>query len=238
MVRIRQYPTYDTCTSSNSSSPGRLCNYWVKCNHILQNFPFAYLNKIGYLDADLKFNIAVRANNAIWLAVPQIIWCQSDPWGVFLRSYKHNWTRTVHSEHLMVPYKFYPDLKLKMAVTTWQILTHNKIYCYFCRNYENYFAKALKVRRLISEDFKRVFASGVDVLLTPTTLTTAPTFSSFTQRDNRTNTEEQDVFTQSANMAGTLEIIINRLHFSLKFCFRVINIKYYLFYVILHTFGV
>lgn len=70
------------------------------------------------------------------------------------------------------------------------------------QNYENYFAKALKVRRLISEDFKRVFASGVDVLLTPTTLTTAPTFSSFTQRDNRTNTEEQDVFTQSANMAG------------------------------------
>ena len=70
------------------------------------------------------------------------------------------------------------------------------------QNYEKYFAKALKIRRLISEDFKRVFASGVDVLLTPTTLTTAPTFSSFTQRDNRTNTEEQDVFTQSANMAG------------------------------------
>lgn len=90
---------------------------------------------------------------------------------------------------------------------------------YFCRNYEKYFAKALKIRRLISEDFKRVFASGVDVLLTPTTLTTAPTFSSFTQRDNRTNTEEQDVFTQSANMAGMLEIIINRLQCGLRTAF-------------------
>jgi Asp-tRNA(Asn)/Glu-tRNA(Gln) amidotransferase A subunit family amidase len=53
-----------------------------------------------------------------------------------------------------------------------------------------------------------VFASGVDVLLTPTTLTTAPTFSSFTQRDNRTNTEEQDVFTQSVIIENILKTFL------------------------------
>ncbi|XP_052090708.1 glutamyl-tRNA(Gln) amidotransferase subunit A, mitochondrial-like isoform X2 [Mytilus californianus] len=76
------------------------------------------------------------------------------------------------------------------------------------QNYEKYFAKAMKVRRLISEDFKKVFASGVDVLLTPTTLTTAPTYKWFTERDNRTASEEQDIFTQPVNMAGVPAITV------------------------------
>ena len=39
--------------------------------------------------------------------------------------------------------------------------------------YDAYYNKALKVRALIKSDFEKVFASGVDVVITPTTPTTA-----------------------------------------------------------------
>ncbi|XP_049880697.1 glutamyl-tRNA(Gln) amidotransferase subunit A, mitochondrial [Pectinophora gossypiella] len=72
------------------------------------------------------------------------------------------------------------------------------------QNYEKYFIKALQLRRLISDDFKKVFKGdgAVDILLTPTTLTDAPTFEEFSSKHNRDQCAFQDYCTQPANMAG------------------------------------
>ncbi|XP_055333723.1 glutamyl-tRNA(Gln) amidotransferase subunit A, mitochondrial-like [Paramacrobiotus metropolitanus] len=69
------------------------------------------------------------------------------------------------------------------------------------RNFQNYFVRAAQVRRLIAEDFQKAFDS-VDVILTPVTLTDAPSFPDFTAIDNRTQQEVQDLFTVGASLAG------------------------------------
>ncbi|XP_046668193.1 glutamyl-tRNA(Gln) amidotransferase subunit A, mitochondrial [Homalodisca vitripennis] len=83
-----------------------------------------------------------------------------------------------------------------------RILTGN--YFLLNRNYEKYFEQAMRVRRLISQDFMAVWEGqgGVDLLLTPTTLTTAPTVEQFTSLDNREQCATQDYCTQPTNMAG------------------------------------
>ncbi len=73
---------------------------------------------------------------------------------------------------------------------------------FFHRNYDHHFQQALKVRRLIAEDFNKVFDSGVDILLTPTTLSDAIRYKEFVAIDHREQSEKQDVLTQPSNLAG------------------------------------
>ncbi|XP_055633105.1 glutamyl-tRNA(Gln) amidotransferase subunit A, mitochondrial [Toxorhynchites rutilus septentrionalis] len=75
------------------------------------------------------------------------------------------------------------------------------------KNYDTYFQKALKVRRLIANDFDRAFRE-VDILLTPTTLSDAPLYEEFTKSHNRDQCAVQDFCTQSANMGGIPAISI------------------------------
>lgn len=69
-------------------------------------------------------------------------------------------------------------------------------------NYDEYYVKAMKIRRLISEDFDTAWNNNIDVLLTPTTLTEAPKYNDFISMDNQTQCSIQDYCTQPANMAG------------------------------------
>ena len=81
---------------------------------------------------------------------------------------------------------------------------------------DNYFIKAQKVRRLVQQDFNRVFAlqhplienegtqddqQGVDVILCPTAPSLPPKRSSLTNRAP-TDTYKDDVFTVPASLAG------------------------------------
>lgn len=92
------------------------------------------------------------------------------------------------------------------------------------KNYEKYFLKALRLRRLISNDFRNVFngENKVDLLLTPTTLSDAPLYKDFTAKNNRDQCAFQDYCTQPANMAGIPAISIpitlskNKLPLSLQ----------------------
>ncbi len=65
--------------------------------------------------------------------------------------------------------------------------------------YDAYYKRAMAVRRLIADDFTRVFASGVHVLLTPTTPTSAFVAGS---RSDPYEMYMSDIFTATANLAG------------------------------------
>jgi aspartyl-tRNA(Asn)/glutamyl-tRNA(Gln) amidotransferase subunit A len=65
--------------------------------------------------------------------------------------------------------------------------------------YDAYYRKAQQVRTLIAGDFSRVFASGVDVLFTPTAPTTAFRIGAISDPYEM---YMSDIFTATANLAG------------------------------------
>jgi aspartyl-tRNA(Asn)/glutamyl-tRNA(Gln) amidotransferase subunit A len=66
--------------------------------------------------------------------------------------------------------------------------------------YQAYYGRAQRVRALIADDFKRVFAAGVDVLFTPTTPTTA--FKLGEKVEDPYAMYLSDIFTVTANLAA------------------------------------
>jgi aspartyl-tRNA(Asn)/glutamyl-tRNA(Gln) amidotransferase subunit A len=66
--------------------------------------------------------------------------------------------------------------------------------------YDQYYGAAQSARHAITEDFRRVFAAGVDVLLTPTSPT--PAFELGERTSDPLEMYLSDVFTVTANLAG------------------------------------
>jgi aspartyl-tRNA(Asn)/glutamyl-tRNA(Gln) amidotransferase subunit A len=66
--------------------------------------------------------------------------------------------------------------------------------------YDAYYRKAQRVRALIAEDFRRAFASGVDLLLTPTTPT--PAFKAGEKTEDPVAMYLADIFVCPINLAG------------------------------------
>ena len=67
--------------------------------------------------------------------------------------------------------------------------------------YDAYYVRAQKVRTLIRQDFERVFADGVDLILTPSTPSAAFELGSMADADP-VEMYMQDVFTVTVNLAG------------------------------------
>jgi len=65
--------------------------------------------------------------------------------------------------------------------------------------YDAYYRKAMQVRTLIADDFRKVFAAGVHALFTPTTPT--PAFA-FGAKSDPYEMYMSDIFTCTANLAG------------------------------------
>ncbi len=72
--------------------------------------------------------------------------------------------------------------------------------------YDAYYLKAQKVRRLIKDDFDRVFESGIDCILTPTSPTVA--FRLGEKSADPLSMYLSDIFTISANLAGVPAISV------------------------------
>ena len=90
------------------------------------------------------------------------------------------------------------------------------------RAFDNYFIQAQRIRRIVKEDFDRVFAfsnplvanqgpfkpDGVDVLISPVSMTTAPLLSDIAKHKSSLDAYVNDAFTVPASMAGIPAISI------------------------------
>ena len=85
---------------------------------------------------------------------------------------------------------FGAEVKRRILIGTY-VLSHGY--------YDAYYRKAMEIRALIRQDFERVFASGVHVLLTPTAPTTAFKLGAISDPYEM---YLSDIFTATANLAG------------------------------------
>uniref|UniRef100_A0AC35TMG2 Glutamyl-tRNA(Gln) amidotransferase subunit A, mitochondrial n=1 Tax=Rhabditophanes sp. KR3021 TaxID=114890 RepID=A0AC35TMG2_9BILA len=89
------------------------------------------------------------------------------------------------------------------------------------KNNRIHYLEALKIRRMIFQDFQNVFANECDLLLTPVTSSTSPLKSAYL-KDKVNQERMDDYYTQGANMAGVPAISIpiskaaNRLPLSVQ----------------------
>ena len=74
-------------------------------------------------------------------------------------------------------------------------------YFLLSQNYQRFFEKSLQIRRLISDDFSKVFHE-VNFILTPVCLTNTMNYYRWNQMDQTEEAIREDYCTQPANMAG------------------------------------
>jgi aspartyl-tRNA(Asn)/glutamyl-tRNA(Gln) amidotransferase subunit A len=86
---------------------------------------------------------------------------------------------------------FGPEVKRRIMLGT---------YALSAGYYDAYYARALRVRALIAQDFRKTFRDGVDVIFTPTTPSVAFRFGEKT--DDPYQMYLSDIYTVTANLAG------------------------------------
>jgi len=60
----------------------------------------------------------------------------------------------------------------------------------------------------VTNDFRNVFNDGIDVLLTPATISTAPRYCEFIKNSNNFQTTQHDVYAKPSNLAGVPAVSI------------------------------
>ena len=75
--------------------------------------------------------------------------------------------------------------------------------------YDAYYLRAQKVRTLIKQDFEKVYAEGIDAILTPATPSAAFPIGDVSKQEDPVQMYLNDVFTVTVNMAGLPGIAVS-----------------------------